>query len=233
MTRPVNLDPLPLPGALELSFFHIAVMMDNNYIGFYPDQAADFGDVQVQVDGDADPASDVWGFWDKLVPFENAYDHIAYLWSTFGYDPTYCLLTPTDGGPDPSAPRGVRELLCHPRGVWSSCGARAHDFRGAFTWDCDGPGREGSRGDGVWVRTRFDLTPYAGRRVRIRWIAQSWEFDCCASSYNEAGPAWENARDDGWWIDALRIDGAVETQATPVPDPDPAAGGRCSRAAAR
>ncbi|MGH9748760.1 MAG: hypothetical protein ACRD6R_02405, partial [Candidatus Polarisedimenticolia bacterium] len=78
--NPVNLTPLPLPGELELSFFHIAVMMDHNYLtGFRVGHASDFGDVHVQIDADPDPASDVWGFWDKLVPSANVYDHVSYI----------------------------------------------------------------------------------------------------------------------------------------------------------
>lgn len=226
VTTPINLTPFPAPGELELSFVHIAAMMDHNEIGFPVGQASDFGDVHIQVDQDPDPDADAWGYWDKLVPFENAYDHVAYIWSAFGTSPTYCILTPTDGAPEPSSPRGVRELLCFPEGVWSSCGN--HRPPGPATWDCVGPAHAGSQGNGLWVRTRFDLWPFAGRRLQIRWIAQSWEFDCCSSSYHELGNVWASERDDGWWIDGIRVNGAVERQATPVPDQDPPANGRCA-----
>jgi hypothetical protein len=88
-----------------------------------------------------------------------------------GSDPTYYVLTPGDGRPDPASPRGVRELLCYPRGVWSSCGKI--DRFGLN--DCEGPGHTGATGSGLWMRSRFDLRPYLGQKERIRWIAQSWE----------------------------------------------------------
>src|SRR5439155_840908 len=45
MTNPVNLTPTPAPGDLELSFYHIASMMDNNFYNLIQGQANDFGDV--------------------------------------------------------------------------------------------------------------------------------------------------------------------------------------------
>ena len=78
--------------------------------------------MQIQVDENPIPGpdNDAWGFWEKLVPFENVYDHIAFVWSNFTN--SYCTLTPTDTGTDPAAPRGVIETLCFPLGVWSHCG---------------------------------------------------------------------------------------------------------------
>src|SRR5258705_439158 len=77
MTNPINLAYEPSQGHLELSFFQIADLMDNNNgTTFYPGQASDYGNVQVQVDLDPDAAVDQWGFWDGLVPFENVYDHV-------------------------------------------------------------------------------------------------------------------------------------------------------------
>lgn len=99
MTDPINLGFVAATGDLELSFFQIADMMDNNSISFWPGQASDYGDVHIQVDGDPDSGADAWGFWEKLVPFENGYDHIPYIWSSFGWSPTYCNFNPTDGGP--------------------------------------------------------------------------------------------------------------------------------------
>ncbi|HKQ97388.1 MAG TPA: hypothetical protein VJV75_05905 [Candidatus Polarisedimenticolia bacterium] len=208
MTNPVHLTPTPLPGDLELSFFHVASMMDNNSYNLPQGQANDFGDVQVQAFDAGAPGGGAWGFWDKLVPFENVYDHISYLWSTFGTAPTYCVLTPTDTGSGGYAPRGVKETLCYPDGIWSHCG-NAENTLTAF--QCDGPGVTGSAGNGLWVRSRFSLADYAASTVRIRWIAQSWEFDCCSSSYYELGGGWgPQSGDEGWWVDDIRITGAVQ-----------------------
>jgi hypothetical protein len=222
--------PCPCPD-LELSFFHIAHMMDNNEFNCNPGTAVDFGDVQIQVDVDTAPPDpgggdkhEAWGYWDKLVPYQNAYDHIAYIWSDFGTSPTYCNLTPTDTGPGGFAPRGVKETLCFPLGVWSSCG-NPHDT--TTIYDCDGPGKIGTAGGGLWIESKFNLASYVGQNVRIRWIAQSWEFDCCNDSYDTVGGWTPQLHDDGWWIDRIRVSGAIERQFGNVNDPQTEAGARC------
>jgi hypothetical protein len=211
MTDPIHLTPAPQPGDLELSFFHIADMMDNYSTQFRVGEASDFGDVQIQA---LDPDAGQWGYWGKLVPFQNVYDHISYVWSTFGTSPTYCVLTPTDTGAGGYAPRGVRETLCFPNGVWSRCGHSRDAFN---TGQCIGPGLPGATGPGLWVQSRFSLAGYLGQTVRIRWIAQSWEFDCCTNSYYELGGGWgPQPGDEGWWIDDIRVTGALQSPA-PIP----------------
>ncbi|HEU4400496.1 MAG TPA: thrombospondin type 3 repeat-containing protein [Candidatus Polarisedimenticolia bacterium] len=224
MTNPINLTPLPIVGDLELSFFHIASMMDNNIFNDPPGQASDFGDVQISVDRDPKPADatgphEDWGFWDKLVPFQNTYDHIAYIWSTFGASPTYCLLTPTDtgNGSGPRYPRGVKETLCYPLGVWSHCG---NPFSKSTIFQCDGPGVSGNLGSdhSLWIQSKFSLAGFLGQRVRIRWIGQSWEFDESDSSYQELG-SWANLQgDEGWWIDDIQVTGVVTEQSVAPAD---------------
>ena len=276
MTNPINLTPAPEPGDLVLAFYHIAAMMDDNYLNTFPGQAVDYGDVHIRVDerdfcvggpspgiqctsnadcgtggqcggacvggptpgafcsGDADCGAggrcptDAWGFWDRLAPFQNVYDHIPYIWSTFGVSPTYCNFTPTDAGPGGAgdfAPRGVKELTCYPNGVWSHCG---NPVDKTTIYQCDGPGEASisGRGDGLWVQSKFSMANYVGQRIQIRWIAQSWEFDCCSSSYNELG-GWDSFHDDGWWIDNVEITGALERQAKLSVDTHAPAGGSC------
>src|SRR5882672_6127452 len=140
VTNPINLAVFPDPGDLQLSFYHIADMVtisDLNRFGrraashgpptgaarsIEDDEAFDYGDVQIQVDTNPTPGTDAWGFWDKLVPYENVYDHTPQVWSRFGASLTYCNLTPSDTGSAPPAPRGVHEIMCWPQGVWASCG---------------------------------------------------------------------------------------------------------------
>jgi hypothetical protein len=210
VTNPINLTVFTQPGDLQLSFFHIASMMSNNDgVNAPGPMAFDFGDVHVQVDKSPDPGTDDWGFWDKLVPYENVYDHIPEVWSLFGTSLTYCILTPTDTGSTPPAPRGTHETMCWPQGVWSNCGWQ---WDTTSTQSCPGPGHVGTTGTGNWVQTRFDLSLFLGQRVRIRWIGQSWEFDPTSSSYEEV-PGWENRlRDDGWWLDDIQLTGAIVTQ---------------------
>ncbi|MFQ5876510.1 MAG: S8 family serine peptidase [Acidobacteriota bacterium] len=218
----VNLDPLPR-GDLELSFFHIADMEDNNETDVPEGQAVDFGDVHIRVDRNSDPIVDDWGFWDKLAPFENVYDHIPYIWSHWGAITTYCNLTPTDTGTAPPAPRGVHETMCFPLGVYSHCGTA---WGTDTTFQCPGPGFTGQTtpsSGALWVRSRFSLANFLGQRVQIRWIAQGWEFDFDnpTQDYQTYGRGWDNSvHDDGWWVDDINISGAIVSQATPSADPD-------------
>jgi hypothetical protein len=232
-TNPINLTPLPLAGDLELSFFHIADMMDNNeasLLGIPPGMSVDHGDVHIRVDLNGDPAVDSWGFWDKLAPFENVYDHIPYIWSYWGARITYCNMTPTDVGSGPPAPRGVRETMCRPFGVYSHCG---NAYGTAHTFQCPGPGVPGSRAPAtgaLWVQSKFSLANFLGQRVQIRWIAQGWEFDPFGADqdYFTYGRGWENnPHDDGWWVDDIRITGAITAQATPLADTGPIPASTC------
>ena len=218
MTAPVNLTLFPEVGDLELSFYHIIMTMGNEWNGLlFEGHAVDWGDVHVQVDQDADPAIDEWGVWDKLVPFQNVYDHISYVWSSYGGGfAGYCTFTPPDAGTAPPAPRGFRELQCFPSGVWSHCG-NARDTSGVFS--CEGPGSEGATGTGLWVQTKFNLASLVGQRIRIRWIAESWVFDSNTNSYFEVGGTWSNIiHDDGWWVDDIELTGAIQSQFSPIAD---------------
>jgi len=217
MTNPINLALFPDPGDLQLSFFHIASMISNDSgINVHGPLAYDYGDVQIQIDTNADPTIDSWGPWDKLVPFENVYDHLPQVWSDFGTSTTYCQLTPTDTGTAPPAPRNIHETLCWPLGVWSNCGWQ---WDLTTTKECPGPGQNGNTGTGNWVQTKFDLSRYLGQRVKIRWIAQSWEFNPTAQSYEQEAGTWDKQLDDdGWWVDDIRLTGVIVSQVTPVPD---------------
>ena len=224
MTSPINLAVTPRSGDLDFSFHHIARLMDNNGVGPTNAHAClDCGDVQIQIDQDLDPAVDAWGFWDKLVPYQNVYDHKPMAWSEFGAD--YCLFTPADTGTAPPNPRGVHETLCFPQGAWSSCGSTTATVVTAVG-DCTGPGTLDPTGAGVWVQTRFHLEPYLGQRIRIRWIAETWNFGPGFDSYygGTIGTWSQTTRDDGWWLDDIQLTGAVQAQVTPVPDNTPRTG---------
>ncbi len=209
------------PEDLTMSFYHIVDLMDNE--GFGPgnaNQCADCADVQIQVDRDQNAAVDDWGPWDKLVPSVNVYDHKADAFSTVNN--TTCLQTPTDTGTAAPAPRGVHETICFPQGAWSHCG-HPTATTSAVVVDCAGPGVVDPSGKGVWVQTQFNLKPYLGGRVRIRWIGETWTYlDSTQQSYFETGPGWStSANDDGWWLDNITIGGALTQQTLPVLDPRP------------
>ncbi|HEU4402331.1 MAG TPA: hypothetical protein VFT43_09515, partial [Candidatus Polarisedimenticolia bacterium] len=220
VSAPINLALVPRTDAdLKLSFFHIARLMDNNGVGPGDEnQCVDCADVQIQIDRDPSATRDDWGFWDKLAPFENVYDHKMIAWSVFGG--YYCEFTPTDTGTAPPAPRTppVHETMCYPQGVWSRCGSTTGQNR-TTVGDCDGPGQVDPSGVGVWVQSRFNLDSFAGQRIRIRWIGSTWYFGGGTESYYELGPGWqETTADDGWWLDDIQVTGAVDTQTPPPVD---------------
>jgi hypothetical protein len=243
VSSPINLTPIENsapPGnanpnqELELSFFHIADVMDNNGVGGDPDvvdHCVDCGQVQVRFDTNADPALDNWGVWDTLAPFENVYDHEISGPEVFS--DYYCRLTPTDAGTHPPAPRGFHETMCFPSDAYSSCGTVRGLTPGA-TLQCPGPGIVDLGGTGVWVQSRFDLDGFLGQRVQIRWIGQSWVFDGGSSgSYFEVAGGFENTqKDDGWWIDTIKVNGAITSQVAPAADTKPNAPGSCPAAPA-
>jgi hypothetical protein len=225
-SAPINLALFPRPGDMELSFWHIARLMDNNGVGPGNNhQCVDCGDVQVQVDQDGNKDVDNWGFWDKLVPFENVYDHKPNAFSVFGS--YYCEFSPTDTGTAPPNPKGKHETICYPLGAWSHCGSTIATTPTNVV-DCAGPGEVDPGGVGVWVKTRFNLSGFLGQRVRIRWIAESWNFGAGAESYFELGSGWNTTQqDDGWWLDDITVTGAIQSQFTPQPDTRPSPGNAC------
>lgn len=214
---------------LEMSFFHIADLMDDQGVHLTAainGRCVDCGQAHVRVDQDPDPTVDSWGNWDALVPFENLYDHQVMLPVGDAY---YCEFTPTDTGSAPPAPRGVHETMCYPAGAWSSCG-HVRGTSPAFVGGCDGPAVVDLGGTGTWVESKIDLDGYLGQRIQIRWIGSSWEFDPTgefgsSGSYFEAtgfGSGFQTTeKDDGWWIDTIKVTGAVTTQTPPTPDQAP------------
>jgi Thrombospondin type 3 repeat/Subtilase family len=230
VTNPINLTLFPKTGDLQLSFFHIADMMDNSQVNIVKPQAFDYGSVQIQIDQNADPNIDDFStaFWDRLVPFQNVYDHIPSAWSIFYVTPTYCVFTPGDTGTAPPAPRGTHETMCWPQGVFSSCGW-PWAFGASLTRQCAGPGVSGVQGNATWVESKFDLSGYLGQRIRIRWVGQSWQFGPTEQSYEQGAAAyWGNSQyDDGWWIDDISVTGVVQSQTSLLPDTKAALSGAC------
>src|SRR5262245_11084490 len=182
VSAPVNLaiDPGSIPATgnrMTMRFYQIADFERDSGEGkggagggHQAGQCFDCGDVQVQIDLNGDPNIDTWGFWQKLVPFENVYDNKFVAWSAFSS--YYCIFTPTDAGTAPPAPRGYHETMCFPSGGWANCGAQ-NGTTTTNTHRCKGPGVLDASGIGSWLRTSFDLTGYAGQRVRVRWIGQT------------------------------------------------------------
>ncbi|HYV84301.1 MAG TPA: thrombospondin type 3 repeat-containing protein [Patescibacteria group bacterium] len=233
-SAPINMaiNPGAIPatgGMMTMSFYQIADFArdsgeGNGGVGGgkQAGQCFDCGDVQVQVDQNPDPNIDNWGFWTKLVPFENVYDNKFVAWSAFSS--YYCIFTPTDAGTAPPNPRGFHETMCFAQGGWANCGAQ----NGTVTTNvhrCTGPGVMDASGTGTWLNTKFNLTAYFGQRIRIRWIGSTWNFGSVRGSYYEIGAGFSDETfDDGWWIDDVILTGAIRSQVTPLPDTIPRTG---------
>jgi hypothetical protein len=214
-TNPINLTILPNAtiGDLFMSFWHIADFADDNAINFQVDQSGDHADVQISVDQDPG-AGDNFGRWQKLIPFQNVYDHTTQVWSWFGY----CEFTPTDAA-NANVPGSFGETMCFPDGVWSHSGNVLGTNVFSF-FNAQGPGSLGSIGEGIWVQSKFNLGLFLGQRVKFRWVGQGWDFGNGWDSYLEppgaANPFDIGTRDDGWWIDSIQITGAVTTPIAPA-----------------
>ena len=155
--------------------------------------------------------------WRRLTPTLNPYD------SPIISSVSLCAFDPGD---DQIAPNDL--TMCHSARVWSDIGdvsgtdatcTTDTDGNDPYNFDCGfisctpGPGctENGSIGQGVWVRSAFDLSPFAGRVARLRWIGMmlgGWSFGQSRSALEpEPGaPAYEYFdHDDGWYIDDIAL----------------------------
>jgi hypothetical protein len=220
--RTINPIFLPLAGAgPELSWKHQVSLIDNRNITNIPvGQSTDRGVVQIQ---NADGAGNPVGDWVNLEAFENDRDQQG----TDNF--ANCTFDPVDDGNnedvffDPSDP--LRRLgpssTCFPEFSFARAGHT--DWRLDFNpanigLAGDGPGLQGNQGGGfrnpgTWVSPKVNLTGFAGRAVRIRFLATSIEL--------AGSQLWDNlfavdnvVGDDGWFIDDIHIDQAVSSAIT-------------------
>jgi hypothetical protein len=228
MSPPLN---IALSGNRALEFWHIARMADDNYLNVLIGQTVDYGIVQLRLDQDSDPGVDDFGPWQRIEAVTNPYTHVRD--NKFG---TSCKFDPLDDFFDASAGGVTNETMCFPQfgfsnqGEFTGSGASAAgepcidaDSNGHF--DCGqagtlGPGftEIGSIGTGVWIKARFDLGGFLGRRAQIRWIFSSIAFGGTPDvlSYNETpgspGAFDISERDDGWLIDDICMTGLLTNQ---------------------
>ncbi|HEX5041329.1 MAG TPA: hypothetical protein VFV75_00380 [Candidatus Polarisedimenticolaceae bacterium] len=220
-----------------LSFKHQVSLTNSDYMSGW-DQAVDRGVVHIQLAGSSGAAI---GAWRKLYPYENVYDMA-------GQDNfTNCMFDPTDDGNtedsffDPTDPerRYGPSSTCGPEFVFSGQGSTfwsapfsATDIRHAS----DGPGLQGVLGPGTWVQSRFDLSRYRGRRLRLRFLVSTIEVFGTVTFeqvYN-----WNPIEaDDGWYIDDIQVTNTLTAAATVSVDTSdrsalPACGPVCTSVAA-
>ncbi len=203
-------DPIPLAGGSpSLSFAHQASFLDDRSIqGMAAGETADRGIVAVQL---ADASGVGAGPWIPLEPHTNPYDAVpsaSYVNCTF--DPVDDGSTGDDLHPgiepwDGAARRGPSST-CADRRVFAHVGVTS-GFDPGETGNAPGPGLTGETGPGTWVESRVDLSRFAGRSVRIRFLASTTRIGD-AVSIQDAFSFNPDPRDDGWWIDDVRVEGA-------------------------
>ncbi|HJQ97930.1 MAG TPA: hypothetical protein VJ826_06405 [Candidatus Polarisedimenticolaceae bacterium] len=206
---PINLPPVTIAPA-ELTFKHQVSFVDNRNIPSAYGETTDRGVVQVQL---ANAAGDPIGSWTKITAYVNAYEQQG----TDNY--TNCTFDPVDDGNDeddffdPADP--LRRLgpssTCFPEFVYSRSGHTDWrlDFNPGNVGLADGPGLQGNpaagfRNPGTWVEPKFDLSAFAGQRIRVRFLATSIELGL-SQLWDELFAVDNVVGDDGWFIDDVRV----------------------------
>jgi hypothetical protein len=195
----------------ELVFAHQVSLVDNRGIGNITNgEVADRAVVQITV---LNTAGQEVNPWVKLYPYENVYEQQG------TDDFTNCTFDPTDDGNnedsffDPTDP--ARTLgpssTCYPEFVFSRSGDT--DYR--LTADPthvgladENAGLRGSINVGTWVRPRFSLLPYSARRIKLRFLGTSIELGT-SQTWDAFFGTDDVVTDDGWYVDAVRIDTAL------------------------
>jgi hypothetical protein len=203
-----------------LTFKQQVGLVDCDYVECQHGFTVDRGIVQVQL---ANSAGQAVGNWRKIAPNENTYD--SQTLDNF----SNCTFDPTDDGSteddyfNPS--HAFRRL-----GPSSTCAQEfAFSRQGAIFWSdtfdpadihhaSDGPGLQGSLGPGTWVESKFDLSRFRGRRLRLRFLVTSIEI---TGGTLDNVNTWQRAfgwnpkpADDGWYIDDLRVTNTLTGAAT-------------------
>jgi len=172
----------------------------------------DRGVVQVQL---ADESGQPVGPWIKVEPYLNPYDvqNVSFVFN--------CFFDPADDGNteddffDPTNPerRLGPSSTCYPEWTFGRTGDTFDPFDSTRLRYADGPGLEGETGLGTWVESKFDLSRFRGRRVRVRFLVtsmkaggiESWEVAYAFNPWSE---------EDGWWIDDFEVGGVLTSPAT-------------------
>jgi len=162
--------------------------------------------------------------WERLEPYWNRYD------SEVNEQYSNCSFDPIDDGNnedsyfdplDPNRQFGPSST-CSPQRIFSRAGDT--DYRNPadpnkIALAGDGPGLAGSINVGTWVRPVFNLQKYAGRRIKIRLLATSFEVGATQTwnlFFGQGNIPW----DDGWYVDDVRVTSTLTNAATIAPDVD-------------
>ncbi|HZI94648.1 MAG TPA: thrombospondin type 3 repeat-containing protein [Patescibacteria group bacterium] len=209
MDPPVNIGP-----ATSLEFWHIMQMLDDASAGIDPGTTFGGGQVHISL---FNSSTGKFEKWQRLTPTFNGYNStVQDVFAVCQFDP----------GDDQSLTNN--ENMCEKFPMWSDIGDvfgtdasctvdtdgndPAHKDCGDLLSCSGGPNctSGGTVGRGVWARSAFDLSPFAGRNARLRWVTSNsggWGFGVTRSALEPAsGAAYQYFEgDDGWWIDDIKL----------------------------
>lgn len=206
------------PAHAVLSIKHQLSLLDDRFSpGGTLGTAIDRAVVALQL---ADAAGVAHGPWIKIDPFENGYDQQPVRFNNCTFDPVDDGHTEEDLFPGESfwtPPAFGPSSSCWPESVWAWIGSTAGVFDPAALGHADGPGLSGASGSGTWVESRFDLSRYRGRGVRIRFLASTTRV--YGNETHEAAFQFNpDDRDDGWWIDDVTVEHVLTAPAAVAVD---------------
>jgi len=192
------------------SFKHQVSTTDNRGTNTPAGQAADRAAVAAQIVGSP--------IYQKLTPYENVYD----VQGTDNF--SNCLFDPTDDGNteddyfDPTDPgrRFGPSSTCFPEFVFSFIGDTDSAFSPSQIGRADvGPGLPGALGLGTWVESKFDLSRFRGRAIRLRYVFTTIKVSDLATLQDLF--MWNPVPyDDGWYIDDVRVTQTLGNSASTV-----------------
>jgi len=200
----------------ELTFWHQVSLLDGRGLNMPNPRNGDSGIVQGKLVNTAD--EDITD-WFNLEPFQNGYD-------TQAYDNYFnCYFDPIDDGTteddffDPTDPnrRLGPSSSCFPGSQFSCIGESALPFAVDNTCNAStkpaADSHDAALGAGTWVETKINLAPFRGQRMKLRYMVTGLKispFETWHEAFPDLNP---DPRDDGWWVDDIRISESLVTPA--------------------
>jgi hypothetical protein len=212
-----------------LSFMHQVSLIDFRTATLPDGTSYDRGVVMAQL---ADETGQPAAPWIKIEPYQNVYTAVNH---PFIFN---CSFDPIDDGSteddffDPSDPdrRYGPSSTCYPELTYTNVGETSNPFNAANVGSVDGPGLAGFWGIGTWIESKFDLSRFRGRSVRIRFLYTAIQA-LGGDHWEDVFDLGDDPGDDGWWIDDVSVTDTLLTPADVSTDdknnsslPDPPGG---------
>jgi hypothetical protein len=234
------MDPVNLGVNSQLDFWHIIDVCDDRCNNAGSGNTFAGGQIQISL---LNGGTGKFEQWQRLSPTQNGYNSLGQ---------NIVVICEFDPGDDQNPP--LNETICANQPQWSDmgniygtdrtctldtdgndpinkdCGSTTNrTVNTGCSWisdpNCSSFLENGTKGRGVWAREQFNLSSFAGRRARLRWLDQmggGWNFGE-SRSFLEPEPGFTPSQyfafDDGWYVDDIRLTDLRTTPASIVPDP--------------